>query len=328
MHFTSLRSSLFLCVMLLAGCRERPEADAGTDAGRTERDAGQCTMTGAEDNATACGDGEDNDCNGHADCNDFDCCGVVTCDPSTTCGRRDAGTACTPMGTEDTEEACTDGIDNDCNNFADCREFDCCAWRTDCPAGTACGDQAQLCEMRGSENTVEACTDGCDNDGRLGERRFADCEDRGCCLVLEAGGMPCAAGTFCEDRFDPMGVSLCAGDDVTMPAGRESTLADCSNDCDDNRNGFEDCGDRGCCLIREAGGSACAAGTFCADMFNPGDIDLCAGDDVTMEPTTEDDATKCANDCDDDRDGFEDCNDLDCCEARTDCPSNTACGAP
>lgn len=316
-------------LMLTAACREgRPVVDAGRDGGSSPFDAGDCTPS-PENTVAACADGVSNDCDQFIDCNDLDCCGVVACPPTTTCGMRDGGMrppVCPTMGPEDTEAACTDGCDNDNNGFADCTDFDCCAWRTDCAAGTACGDGPQLCETRGEENTLGRCTDMCDNDGRLGDRRFADCEDRACCLVRAAGGMACPGGSYCADTFDPMGTTLCPGDDVMQEPGTENTLAACSNDCDDNRNGFQDCADRGCCLIRIAGGTPCASGTYCSDMFMPGDVSLCPGDDVAMAPTTEDDATKCGNSCDDDRDGFEDCEDRDCCTVRTDCPSDTFCG--
>jgi hypothetical protein len=311
----------FLLVTALAtasGCRDR---DDGTDAG--------CTPSGAENSAATCSDNIDNDCNGFRDCNEFACCAVATCDPSTTCGRRDGGTACTPTGPEDSVAACSDGEDNDCSNFTDCEDFDCCGWRNDCPSGTACGDGPQRCETEAPENTLAACMDGCDNDGDLGDPIFEDCEDRACCLIREAGGVSCPSDSFCEERFDAMGTVLCAGDDVTMEAGGENTLARCSNSCDDNRDGFQDCEDRACCLIREEGGTACAGTTYCATMFQAGDVNLCAGDDVADDPTTEDDATKCANSCDDDRDGFEDCEDRDCCvpldAAGVNCGAGTFC---
>lgn len=231
------------------------------------------------------------------------------------------------MGPEDTEAACTDGCDNDNNGFADCTDFGCCVWRTDCAAGTACGDGPQLCETHGDENTLGRCTDMCDNDSYPGDDRNADCQEFGCCRILMAAGMTCPSGTACRDRFDPTRTAeLCPGDDVTQEPSAENTLPACSNGCDEDRNRFADCEDRGCCLIRIAGGTPCASGTYCSDMFNPGSVNLCPGDDVTLAPTTEDDATKCSNTCDDDRDGFEDCEDRDCCTVRTDCPAATFCG--
>ena len=54
------------------------------------------------------------------------------------------------------EEIC-DGVDNDCNGFADCRDFAC---RGFCPV----------------ENSSRLCTDGLDNDNDT----FLDCDDDSC----------------------------------------------------------------------------------------------------------------------------------------------------
>ena len=53
---------------------------------------------------------------------------------------RDTGVMCV-MGMENTVALCSDGCDNDGNMFVDCADFGCCAFRTDCPMGTACGDR-------------------------------------------------------------------------------------------------------------------------------------------------------------------------------------------
>lgn len=331
--------------------------DGGTGMDAQRPDGSPACVTGAEDTAAACNDACDNDDDTFVDCEDRGCCALrADCPATSYCGSAtdagppvDAGADLCPGARtpENTLAACSDGCSNDDDGtfdgggariFVDCSDYDCCdpaaPARTDCPASTPCGMRlmrdagpprdggSTACATRGSENTIAACTNGCDDDGN----GFFDCGDRGCCLVRTAGGMACGAGTFCADTFNPGTVNLCAGDDVTMPAGREATLAACSNDCDDDRNGYEDCSDRGCCLIRAAGGSACGAGTYCADMFMAGTINLCAGDDVTMAPGTESDATACGNSCDDDRDGYEDCEDRDCCAVRTDCPATTYCG--
>lgn len=311
---------------LVAGCGSN---NGGTDSGTGGTDSGMdagsmaCTMTGAEDTAAACGNGCDDDGDTFADCNDFDCCGAVTCGPTTQCGMRgDGGTPPARCdggtGMENTAEACMNGCDDDGDGFADCRDFD-------CPASACPRDGGMTaCAERGDENTVEACTNGCDDNGN----GFFDCGDFGCCLVLQAAGMACTTGACRMYMPRDMDSELCAGDDVTMPPGREATLAACSDGCDNDRNSYGDCSDRGCCLIRSAGGAACTGSTFCATMFMPGTVNLCDGDDVTEAPGTEADATACGNMCDDDRDGFEDCDDRDCCEVRMDCPASTFCGRP
>ncbi|UJR80502.1 hypothetical protein [Sandaracinus amylolyticus] len=56
---------------------------------------------------------------------------------------RDAATSmCTSTGPENTVAACSDGCDNEPDEFADCDDFDCCSVRTDCPATSECGRRA------------------------------------------------------------------------------------------------------------------------------------------------------------------------------------------
>ena len=56
-------------------------------------------------------------------------------------GGRDANApACSTPGPENTAAACGDGCDNEADTFVDCDDRDCCPVRTDCAAGTFCGD--------------------------------------------------------------------------------------------------------------------------------------------------------------------------------------------
>jgi hypothetical protein len=190
-------------------CQDRNCCDvAGVSCGPTTYCGRQ---SGAENTATLCGDNMDNDGDGFIDCNDFGCCALVTCGTGTSCfgrdagvprdggGSRDAAMACTTTGPENTVEACSDSCDNEGDRFADCNDFDCCGLVT-CGAGTSCFGRdagtprdggATACTVSGPENTVEACTDSCSNDGDS----YADCNDFDCCGVVT-----CGAGTSCFGR--------------------------------------------------------------------------------------------------------------------------------
>jgi hypothetical protein len=139
----SCRGAAAVCAATLdAG---RPPRDA---AGR--RDVGACTPSGAENTDSTCADGVDNDCNGFVDCNDFGCSrapAVTVCrrdggssidvPPPRDSGvhrdsgvRRDSGTRrdigpCTASGMENTNASCSDGVDNDCDGYVDCNDFNC-----------------------------------------------------------------------------------------------------------------------------------------------------------------------------------------------------------
>ncbi|MCS6856528.1 MAG: hypothetical protein NZM37_02340, partial [Sandaracinaceae bacterium] len=85
--------------------------------------------------------------------------------------RRDAPSIMCVSGEENTVEACTDGCDNDGDRYVDCQDRDCCGV-VSCGPTTYCGmrdagmrDDANCPSEVGEESTVEACTDGCDNDG-------------------------------------------------------------------------------------------------------------------------------------------------------------------
>jgi hypothetical protein len=299
----------------------------------------------------------DNDGDTHADCNDFDCCDLVSCGPTTSCGMRPDGGTPTGMACEGASEPenttalCSDGCSNDHDDdlFVDCNDFDCCDVRTDCPADTACGmGGGGACEGEPErENTLPNCMDGCSNDHD--DDTFVDCDEADCCWVLsealsrgEAGVEACAAGTFCADTWTPpASASLCADDDLSGPPERENSYERCSDGCSNDRDGFQDCDDFKCCAAIAAavdagvsGAAACAAGTACADDWTPregfprgSDVNLCAGDDGTGDPPEENTMEACTDECDNDRDGFEDCDDLDCCDvAGVTCGSGTSCG--
>ena len=95
---------------------------------------------------------------------------------------------------------------------------------------------APMCSTTGEENTAAACSDECDNDGD----DFADCDDRDCCGVRT----DCPSTTFCGRPRDGGVVMMCD------TAGDENTVEACSNGCDDDGNGFFDCGDFDCCGVR------------------------------------------------------------------------------
>jgi 5-methylthioadenosine/S-adenosylhomocysteine deaminase len=118
-----------------------------------------------EDNDAACSDGIDNDGDSYIDCKDFDCSknpNVTVCGAAGQGGAAGAGTAgaagdagsagtggAAGAGTggaagasgeaEDTDAACSDGVDNDGDSYIDCIDFDC----SQNPNVTVCGSAGQ-----------------------------------------------------------------------------------------------------------------------------------------------------------------------------------------
>lgn len=141
-------------------------------------------------------------------------------------------------GTEDTIEACQDGVDNDGDGFIDCGDFDC---RGISPE--VCGGEP--------EDNLTACSDGVDNDFD----GFVDCDDFDCSLNFPSiCGAP--SGTenepqSCRDGVDNEGDGFidcsdfdCRGVIPECPA--ENTPAACTDGVDNDGDGFVDCIDFDC----------------------------------------------------------------------------------
>lgn len=190
----------------------------------------------------------------------------------------DTGGTCIPTP-ENTEAACTDGIDNDCDGHIDCIDFDCRAF---------CG----------VENSNRACSDGVDNDNN----GFIDCADFACQdRIVCSGEVTNAACSDGEDNdedglidcADPdcqrEAIVVCNGDQYADPMPESSEwpdlIADRCTDGDDNDgNRFFDCGDHSC-------------------LWNYPDC---------VQPLPEATNAACSDGEDNDLDGLTDCDDPDC----------------
>jgi hypothetical protein len=205
------------------GCAVFCVPDAGPDVA--------CVPRGTEDSNAACSNGVDDDCDGYVDCGgatppDFGC----TMSPAVTVCPRDGGVtpdvACVPRGTEDSNAACSNGVDDDCDGYIDCGgatppDFGCTmsAAVTVCPRdGGVTPDVA--CTPTGPENAFGACGDRIDNDCD----GYTDCVDRDCSCVGTCAAF--RAGCTC--------------------GGAENTTASCRDAVDNDCDGFIDCNDFGC----------------------------------------------------------------------------------
>ena len=117
---------------------------------------------------------------------------------------------------EFTDEACSDGIDNDANGFVDCEDFACSQ-----------GLFVTVCDGSDDEN----CGDGIDNDGD----GYVDCADQSCFDVASCVETECSNGV--DDDGD--GKTDCAdGDCAALPQceGPEDTLEACQDGVDNDNN--------------------------------------------------------------------------------------------
>jgi hypothetical protein len=221
--------------------------------------------------------------------------------------------ACATMGPEDTATACADGCNNDGDGFADCDDFDCCDVVT-CGPATGCGRRTMndagvradafvpACATTGPEDTATACADGCNNDGDA----FADCNDFDCCDVVT-----CGADTGCGRRaMRDAGPRADAAVMACAVTGPENTAGACGDACDNDGDGFFDCGDFDCCRVISGCGptTACGrdAGTSTRDAGPSTRCDAGAGAAAEMGMAA------CTDGIDNDCDGFTDCRDFGC----------------
>ncbi|MBR4986054.1 MAG: hypothetical protein IKY83_09985 [Proteobacteria bacterium] len=175
----------------------------------------------AENTPFACSDGIDNDGNGFSDCHDNACKQLSVC--------------CVKTGDENTVDACSDGIDNDCDGYADCNDYSCKGGNSKDSAATP--ESIAYCELsqnttiiKGDENTLEACSDGIDNDGD----GYADCNDYSC------NGL----GTSKDSTATPEAIAYCS-----VAEEKENTDATCSDKRDNDLDGLIDCDDPNCSNI-------------------------------------------------------------------------------
>ncbi|MEE9294381.1 MAG: matrixin family metalloprotease [Phycisphaerae bacterium] len=135
--------------------------------------------------------------------------------------------------TEDPEVSCSDGIDNDCDGFADSQDSDCpagCLGPADCNDGVACTDDDCV-----GGNCVNTPNDAnCPDDGLFcNGTEFCDAA-----ADCSSTGDPCTGGTICNEVTD-----TCDPECTTDP------------DCDDGLfcNGAETCVGGSC----QAGSDPC-----------------------------------------------------------------------
>jgi hypothetical protein len=174
-------------------------------------------------------------------CTDADGDGVCTpldCDDDP----NECGAACNPgILAEDSEARCSDGWDNDCDDFTDCDD-------SDCSEATVCQPPCQgmpIGDVCGSITSQEECVDIWGQiDGQYNEC-FWD-QGEGC-----TEGSLCAQGT-CNDDFINQPTEVCDGNDVgdatcTSLGFFPGTLG-CLSDCTDfDTSGCGECGVAGDC---------------------------------------------------------------------------------
>lgn len=101
-----------------------------------------------------------------------------------------------------------------------------------------------MCATRSAEDTLAACSDGCNNDGDP----YQDCDDADCCTL----------------RQDCPLTSYCGANAPECIAGPEIRYSSCNDACDNEGDGAIDCGDLDCCGLLN-----CGANTFCGTQPDP-----------------------------------------------------------
>lgn len=225
---------------------------------------------------------------------------------------------------ENTNELCSDGLDNDGDSYFDCADTDC----INSAAVTLCNADA--------EDSQVLCSDGQDNDGDgLVDCADPECESFGC---TEASDEYCADGidndgdgwTDCEDFSCKYGCEVTVCNSEINP---ENSQEECTDGIDNDSDGKIDCDDRGCqeCNEECQGGLGENTLGLCTDgIDNDGDggidcrdtecirVEGVEGCDTGEENTDE----LCGDGIDNDNDPYIDCADRHC-EGLADCVENT-----
>jgi len=230
--------------------------------------------------------------------------GTTTCGDDTCEGNENQCNCPEDCGTPpSTETSCTDGVDNDCDNYTDCADADCDSDPA-CQCGNGTCDPGEDCHT---------CPDDCIS--RTTPPKFAYCCGDGTCEGDENEtncAVDCGGGSFCGDETCDPGEDQCnCPDDCGTPPSTETSCTDeIDNDCDTD----VDCDDSDC-----IGDPACPT---CGDeTCDPGEDQCNCPADCGTPPSTE---TSCTDEVDNDCDTYVDCDDPDC-EGDPACPD---CGDP
>ncbi|MBU0551107.1 hypothetical protein KKB55_13035, partial [Myxococcota bacterium] len=201
---------------------------------------------GKEEGNALCTDGIDNDDDGLIDCFDD------SCNTSAVCmydgggigggGGTGGGGGVDPSGSslnnESTDTLCSNGLDDDGDGFADCKDYHCLYN----PAVTVCGDTL--------ENSNAKCADGVDNDGN----NHMDCDDFSCSRnpYVTVCGQQENTDALCSDGQDNDGNNFsdcddfgCSKSPIVSVCGT-SEAGFCMDGLDNDGDGQADCDDADC----------------------------------------------------------------------------------
>ncbi|HAN31308.1 MAG TPA: hypothetical protein DCQ06_06880 [Myxococcales bacterium] len=199
----------------------------------------------------------------------------------------------TPLGYENSDQSCEDGLDNDQDGLVDCEDPDCVY------ESTHCGEIVEEVPFWQSENNYALCIDQVDNDD---DGQF-DCGDRKCQNIPEV----CCSREFtneqCQDGIDndANGYTDCQDfgcrNGIFVSVCVENTDVLCSNGKDDDGDGYTDCNDSNCSGANLCGGSGLGGQPA---PSKPGED----GPEDTLE--------RCKDGYDNDGNGYTDCGDFSC----------------
>ena len=185
-----------------------------------------CPNSLPENTFEACTDGVDNDCNGYIDCNDNSCKKSTVQEIREYCEGKICGDKCVPLNGENTIELCSDGVDNDMNGYADCKDRNC--ETLPLCTGAILGDMNE---------SGENCKDGSDNDldGRV------DCDDPDCADLQYCEGVVPETGARVSN------FSQLSEEEKVKIYEEEYKL--CTDKIDNDKNGKTDCEEYRCQVL-------------------------------------------------------------------------------
>lgn len=250
--------------------------------------------TEPEDTFEKCTDGIDNDCNGYKDCEDNSCkkskdpiiaqyCRLINC-PSYVDGN-----------TEDSYEACSDGIDNDCSGYIDCKDNS-CKKSEDPQIKQYCANTPKpSCVYRAPEYDIVTCSDGIDNDCS----GLADCADPTCKNSSDPD-----VQAYCRKILEDLANAAIPNLPTAIP---EFNAELCSDGKDNDFNGVADCADPNCIALNL---EYCSVKLTQEPPARPANFATLSASARAAILANEKDL--CTDNIDNDRDGLVDCEEYQC----------------
>lgn len=326
------------------GATKSCKSDCGTGLERCQ-DGGHVACNAPLPLAEDCTNGADDDCDQLTDCADPNCEGKDSTSCNKGCGEgvnvcQNGQPVCNARAPvpEQGDQACSNGIDDDCDQFTDCLDPQCAGAVRPCGAG-ACDAGIQFCGFDGGWQACQNTCDGgaciptaltetgaqCNNLINDDCNQGTDCSDPDCRGATRQVTGPCGNDTqTCTDAGWTTTVNACnaptpncCGSTCVNTTTNSSHCGSCNSPCDAGV-----CNNSTCCAGQACGAACCTASDCCNNACCPVAGSKCVGGTTCCTPSQQCDGGNCCTAAG----SF--CCRGQCCSAGQQCTSQGCCNNP